>query len=37
MPVSELTASRIICLPLYVGLLEDDLKMICQLINQMIG
>lgn len=37
MPVSELTASRIICLPLYVGLLEDDLKMICQLINQRIG
>lgn len=36
MPVSESIAARIICLPLYVGLHEDDLKMICKLINQIV-
>lgn len=35
MPISESIASRIICLPLYVGLKQEELKHICQLINQM--
>ena len=34
MPISEFTASRILCLPLYVGLLENELKIICELINK---
>lgn len=36
MPVSESISARIICLPLYVGLHENDLKMICKLINQQV-
>jgi dTDP-4-amino-4,6-dideoxygalactose transaminase len=36
MIVSESIAARIICLPLYVGLSEDDLKIICKLINQIV-
>jgi dTDP-4-amino-4,6-dideoxygalactose transaminase len=35
MPVSESIASRILCLPLYVGLPEKDLETICKIINQM--
>lgn len=34
MPVSESIASRILCLPLYAGLEENDLKRICKIINQ---
>ncbi|HEY0092657.1 MAG TPA: DegT/DnrJ/EryC1/StrS family aminotransferase [Flavobacterium sp.] len=34
MPVSELVASSILCLPLYVGLEKSDQIKICQLINQ---
>lgn len=34
MPVSESIASRILCLPLYVGLQENDLEMICEIINE---
>lgn len=33
MPLSERIASRIMCLPLYVGLSEDDLERIVTLIN----
>lgn len=33
MPISESVASRILCLPLYVGLKETDLNLICELIN----
>ncbi|RZK25748.1 MAG: DegT/DnrJ/EryC1/StrS family aminotransferase [Flavobacterium sp.] len=33
MPVSETIASRIICLPLYVGLERQEIEMICKLIN----
>lgn len=33
MPVSESIATRILCLPLYVGLSERELKLICDLIN----
>ena len=33
MPISESIASRILCLPLYVGLKEKELAMICKLIN----
>jgi dTDP-4-amino-4,6-dideoxygalactose transaminase len=36
MPISENSASRILCLPLYVGLGENDLEHICNLINQML-
>lgn len=35
MPVSESIASRILCLPLYVGLQENELETICKIINQM--
>ena len=35
MPISESIASRILCLPLYVGLPEKDLETICKIINQM--
>lgn len=34
MPISESIASRILCLPLYVGLEEKDLVQICKIINQ---
>jgi dTDP-4-amino-4,6-dideoxygalactose transaminase len=34
MPISEFIAARILCLPLYVGLLENELKIICELINR---
>jgi dTDP-4-amino-4,6-dideoxygalactose transaminase len=34
MPVSESIAERVLCLPLYVGIAENDLRNICQLINQ---
>lgn len=33
MPISESIASRIVCLPLYVGLTEEELKLIVDLIN----
>lgn len=33
MPISESIASRILCLPLYVGLTEDELKLIVNLIH----
>ncbi len=33
MPISESIASRILCLPLYVGLTEEELKLIVNLIN----
>lgn len=33
MPISESIASRIFCLPLYVGLTEEELKIIVNLIN----
>jgi len=33
MPVSENIASRILCLPLYVGLTETEINLICSLIN----
>ena len=33
MPISESIASAILCLPLYVGLEEDDLTNICKIIN----
>ena len=34
MPVSESIASRILCLPLYVGLNEKDVEYICKIINR---
>lgn len=36
MPISESIASRILCLPLYVGLEENDLAQICKIINQVL-
>lgn len=33
MPISESIASRVLCLPLYVGLLERDLKKIVDILN----
>ena len=33
MPISESVASKIMCLPLYVGLCENDLDRIVTLIN----
>lgn len=36
MPISESIASRIICLPLYVGLEEENLKKISTIINSVI-
>jgi hypothetical protein len=33
MPISESIASRILCLPLYVGIPEADLENITQIIN----
>lgn len=35
MPISESIASRIICLPLYVGLTREDLEKITQIINKL--
>ena len=37
MPISESIASRILCLPLYVGLSETDLKKITSIINKKIN
>lgn len=34
MPISESIASRILCLPLFVGLESQDLKNICSIINR---
>jgi dTDP-4-amino-4,6-dideoxygalactose transaminase len=34
MPVSEYIASRILCLPLYVGLLDSELNLIVNIINK---
>jgi dTDP-4-amino-4,6-dideoxygalactose transaminase len=34
MPVSEDIASRILCLPLYAGLEEEDISQICAIVNQ---
>ncbi|MES2545920.1 MAG: DegT/DnrJ/EryC1/StrS family aminotransferase [Bacteroidota bacterium] len=36
MPISESIASRIMCLPLYVGLEENELSLICTLINEVL-
>jgi dTDP-4-amino-4,6-dideoxygalactose transaminase len=33
MPISESIASRVLCLPLYVGLAEEDLNLIVKTIN----
>lgn len=33
MPISESICNRILCLPLYVGLREDEIKEICSIIN----
>ncbi|MGR3791757.1 DegT/DnrJ/EryC1/StrS family aminotransferase [Flavobacterium sp. TN-1] len=35
MPISESIASRILCLPLYVGLKENELKLIISIINSL--
>ncbi|MBF7093119.1 DegT/DnrJ/EryC1/StrS family aminotransferase [Flavobacterium sp. ALJ2] len=35
MPISESIASRIVCLPLYVGLTREDLEKITQIINKL--
>ncbi|WP_409416994.1 DegT/DnrJ/EryC1/StrS family aminotransferase [Flavobacterium sp. PS2] len=37
MPISESIASRIVCLPLYVGLTPEDLEKIVQIINKEIS
>jgi dTDP-4-amino-4,6-dideoxygalactose transaminase len=34
MPISESIASRIVCLPLYVGLSENELEKITHIINK---
>jgi len=34
MPISESIASRILCLPLYLGLAKSDLELICSLLNK---
>ncbi len=34
MPISESIASRIMCLPLYVNLEEENLKLICSIVNK---
>lgn len=36
-PVSENIASRIICLPLYVGLESDDVDRVCRIVNSLYG
>lgn len=36
MPISESIAAKILCLPVYVGIDEIDLKKICELINKTI-
>jgi dTDP-4-amino-4,6-dideoxygalactose transaminase len=33
-PISESVSTRVLCLPLYVGLTNEDLKMIVQVIHQ---
>jgi len=33
MPISESIASRIVCLPLFVGLKEEEMEVICKLVN----
>lgn len=33
MPISESISSRVLCLPLYVGLQEDSLSLICNIVN----
>lgn len=33
MPISESISSRVLCLPLYVGLGEDSLSIICNIVN----
>jgi dTDP-4-amino-4,6-dideoxygalactose transaminase len=35
MPISEGIASRILCLPLYVGIKDSDLNTICKIINSL--
>jgi dTDP-4-amino-4,6-dideoxygalactose transaminase len=35
MPISESIASRVVCLPLYVGLTREDLEKIVQIINKL--
>lgn len=35
MPISESISARIVCLPLYVGIYENDLKRIVQIINKL--
>ena len=37
MPTSESIASRVLCLPLYVGLLEQELDKIVSLINSTVN
>jgi dTDP-4-amino-4,6-dideoxygalactose transaminase len=37
MPVSESISKRILCLPIYVGLLENDLEKICKVISTTIN
>jgi dTDP-4-amino-4,6-dideoxygalactose transaminase len=37
MPVSESVASRILCLPLYLGLLKEDLNRIVSIVNKFLG
>ena len=34
MPISESIASRLVCLPLYVGLKEEEMAGICEIINK---
>jgi dTDP-4-amino-4,6-dideoxygalactose transaminase len=36
MPISESIASRVLCLPLYVGLSKENITLICELINKTI-
>jgi len=37
MPVSESIASRILCLPLYVGLQKEDIRLITEIINNAVS
>jgi dTDP-4-amino-4,6-dideoxygalactose transaminase len=34
MPVSESIASRVLCLPLYAGLEEEEVQLICEIVNK---
>jgi dTDP-4-amino-4,6-dideoxygalactose transaminase len=34
MPVSERIASKVMCLPLYVGLEKENIELICNIINR---